>query len=281
MEKLPWKWSSIKKALKRYGRNNFSKQIVAMGNSMEEVSELERIYIKNYNAVQDPNFYNISDGGYNGNTSAGKTKEEIQIIRGKQSVSLKGKLKGEKNPMFGQKGYWYNKKLSKTHIQNAMKNKVIRKGSNHHGIRKVVLLNTLEIFDYIKEAGMKYNVAGGDISKCCKGKFKYIGLLDGVKLVWVYYEDYLDMSEEEIISKIHMSQNHHCNKKIICNTTKEIFESIKDASLKYNIDHSGIAKACRRINGSVGKHPITGEKLVWQYYDEYIKSNPIPLETAI
>lgn len=60
-------------------------------------------------------------------------------------------------------------------------------------------------------------------------------------------------------------------KKIICLTTNEIFDSIADACDKYNIKQSSMSNCCRNKTKSSGRHPITGEKLRWIYYNEYIK----------
>jgi len=57
--------------------------------------------------------------------------------------------------------------------------------------------------------------------------------------------------------------------KVICLNTMEIFNSLIDAEKYYNIKN-----IWNCINGnkqSAGKHPETGEKLVWMYYDEYIE----------
>ena len=54
-------------------------------------------------------------------------------------------------------------------------------------------------------------------------------------------------------------------------TTGEIFDSITEASKKYNIQASCISKCCR------GKQAYSGiyneEKMIWMYYDNYIKLN--------
>lgn len=54
--------------------------------------------------------------------------------------------------------------------------------------------------------------------------------------------------------------------KVICITTGEIFNSIKETELKLKICH--IVDCCRGKRNYAGKHPVTGEKLVWRYYDE-------------
>ena len=53
--------------------------------------------------------------------------------------------------------------------------------------------------------------------------------------------------------------------KVRCITTNEIFNTIKEASEKYNINRSNIGQCCENKRKSAGKHPITGEKLVWEY----------------
>lgn len=54
-------------------------------------------------------------------------------------------------------------------------------------------------------------------------------------------------------------------KKVKCITTNEIFTTIKEASEKYNIFEQNIIACCKGKRKSAGKHPITKEKLVWEY----------------
>jgi hypothetical protein len=68
---------------------------------------------------------------------------------------------------------------------------------------------------------------------------------------------------EEIIHK-------NC-KAIICLNNLKKFKSITTASKTYNIAKTSISKCCQYKSKSAGKHPETGEKLRWMYYDEYIK----------
>ena len=50
-----------------------------------------------------------------------------------------------------------------------------------------------------------------------------------------------------------------------CLTTGEVFSCISEASQKYDIHYSGITSYCRGKQKSAGKHPETGEKLIWIY----------------
>lgn len=53
--------------------------------------------------------------------------------------------------------------------------------------------------------------------------------------------------------------------KVICVTTGEVFKSISEAGRKTKIDRTSISNCCRGRGKSAGKHPVTGEKLVWEY----------------
>jgi len=139
-------------------------------------------------------------------------------------------------------------------------------GGKAEMFRKVICLTTGEVFNSVTEAENKYNTS--HISDCCKGNKKTSGkLLDGTKLVWVYYEEYILRTEEEITSILNNSKNIR-NVKIICTTTGEKFEKISDAEIKYNISAQSISKCCKGKLNSAGKHPNTGEKMVWKIFDK-------------
>lgn len=70
------------------------------------------------------------------------------------------------------------------------------------------------------------------------------------------------------MSKANKGDKHPQAKKVICITTGEIFNYIKEATKKYNVDNSSITKCCKGYRKTSGKHPITGEKLEWSYYIE-------------
>ena len=64
-------------------------------------------------------------------------------------------------------------------------------------------------------------------------------------------------------------KNNPRARKVICITTGEKFNYIREASNKYNIkNHEDITRACQGKRRSVGKHPITGKPLKWKYWEE-------------
>lgn len=84
-------------------------------------------------------------------------------------------------------------KISKTRIKNKS-----AKGANNPNCKKVILLTTSEIFDYMNQAAEKYGIYKDSIRRCCQGKFKYAGKLEnGAKLIWMYYEDYIKLTNNK------------------------------------------------------------------------------------
>lgn len=87
----------LKRAIQKYGRENFSKEILYISQNAEENSQKEKEFIKAFNAVNDRNFYNIHEGGDGGNTISGWTEEQ----RIAYSKKLSEQRKGAQNPRYG------------------------------------------------------------------------------------------------------------------------------------------------------------------------------------
>lgn len=88
----------LKKALDKYGRNNFKKEILEICNNYEDLNLAERKWITRFNAVKSNQYYNIAEGGFNSNPCAGLSKEKEENRRKKLSNAVKGN-----------KNYFYNK----------------------------------------------------------------------------------------------------------------------------------------------------------------------------
>ena len=78
----------IKKAIQKYGLENFNKEYLAFCDNEEKLNWLERFYIKKYNAKECG--YNLTDGG-----------EGILNPKSEIREKLSNAHKGEKNPNFG------------------------------------------------------------------------------------------------------------------------------------------------------------------------------------
>lgn len=89
--------SIIKKAVKKYGKENFKKEILEICKDYDSMNLAEKIWIQKYNTVEDEKFYNIATGGYNSNPCAGLSEEAEKERRKKLSEAAKG----EKNHFYG------------------------------------------------------------------------------------------------------------------------------------------------------------------------------------
>ena len=73
----------VKQAIQKYGKENFIKEIIKEFDNEDDCRNYERLLIKDYNAVDDPMFYNLAPGGYGG-ASKGRivtdeTREKIRL----------------------------------------------------------------------------------------------------------------------------------------------------------------------------------------------------------
>lgn len=87
----------FKKALVKYGKNNFKKTILEICQDYNSLNIAEKKWIQYYNAVDSDNFYNIATGGQNSNPVAGLSPD--QEFKRRQKISKS--LSGENNPMYG------------------------------------------------------------------------------------------------------------------------------------------------------------------------------------
>ena len=60
-------------------------------------------------------------------------------------------------------------------------------------------------------------------------------------------------------------EKHPRSKKVKCITTGDVFVCIREAGIKYNVANQDIGRCCKGKRKSAGKHPVTGEKLIWEY----------------
>ena len=68
----------LSKAIKKYGRENFIREILCFAKDEEELNYLEREFINNHNAILSKDYYNIAEGGEGANTILGFSDEEYE-----------------------------------------------------------------------------------------------------------------------------------------------------------------------------------------------------------
>lgn len=162
------------------------------------------------------------------------------------------------------KNWWSS--LTEEEYEKYLENRPNYKEGNNPSARRVICLNTNEIFECLRSAANKYNTKGETIGKCCKGEYKTAG---GV--VWMYYDEYLITSKEEILQRLtkgeekidRTGKNNPMAKSIICLNDKRIFLTTIDASEYYNISNHSINKVLKGKNKNCGKK--VGKKLIFKY----------------
>lgn len=63
----------LRKAIQKYGKESFVRQIIQECASFGELCDAEKFWIHKYDAVNDPLFYNLTSGGFGGNSEYMKT----------------------------------------------------------------------------------------------------------------------------------------------------------------------------------------------------------------
>lgn len=208
----------ILKALKEFGKQNFTKEILEI-TTEDKIDEVEKYYIDLYNAVEDDNFYNISEGGQNGNGWKYAQKywkdhpEEAKQVQQNNIKQLQAWWKEHpvelenNNKLLVEEA----KKWRLTHpdeVQQHMKkvNQAKEKWQQEHpeehqkqvdqwrvagskaNSKKVLCVTTNEEFESASAAGRLYNIPQSNISKCCRGERNSAGKHPETKekMVWKY-----------------------------------------------------------------------------------------------
>lgn len=210
---------------------------------------------------------------------AERTSEDGQRrMREKTSI----RMRGANNPNYGKKMSDERKKmLSEARKEyykkhgNPLKGRKRQKlsGTLSCNARQVICLNSGVVYPYIDVAAKECNTCQSSISMCCSGKLRFAGRSnDGSELFWMYYDDYQMLPEEDRARQYDIKASAvpgHSHRRILCLSTGEVFEEMKDACEKYHIDPSSLSAHCRgrRCKNGCGRHHETNELLKWEYID--------------
>jgi group I intron endonuclease len=89
----------LKKAIEKYGQNNFKKEILYITESVDILNEKEIDYISYFKEMFNEKCYNLAEGGTGGNSLMFYNEDQIIDFKNKMSDLTKGK----NNPFFGKK----------------------------------------------------------------------------------------------------------------------------------------------------------------------------------
>ena len=265
-------------AIKKYGWNNFQHIIIARGLDEETAKWLEIELIREWDTTNKDKGYNLTKGGESsnglvhteefkekrsekyrgeGNPFYGKqhseeTKEKLREINTGKTLSEETKRKisenhrdvsGENNPNYGlhEEHPFYGKQHSEETKEKQSKARIGKycKGENPNA-KKIICLETMEIFNSIIEASEFVNGCSDSLSICIKKEKKY------KNYSFMLYEDYIKNGEKEIRNnKSGKGKDNSNAKKIICLETMEIFDTQKDASVFAKGNTSSLGKAIK------------------------------------
>lgn len=165
---------SLSKAIEKYGKSNFKREIIKEVETPEELNRLEYEFSRKYNVVKSRYWYNQCYGG--GATNGFKFSEESKR---KLSNSLKGKMKGERNPMYGVSIPCSEEK------KRMLSKRFSGKGNNMYNVhltyeknpraRKVYCVELNKVYNCAKKAAHELNINYSNIIAVCKGKRKTVG----------------------------------------------------------------------------------------------------------
>ena len=196
----------LSRAIEKYGLENFSKEIIEECKTKKILNDREIYWINYYNAVESDNFYNIASGGDGGNTIAGYTNDQKNLLSTKLSDMRKG---------------------------------IINIGKNNGNSRRVICINTMKVFDTINEASIYYNVDKDAIQQCCSdaNKRKTAGEINGERMIWEYYDE--NKNYEFVPFK-----RDYKYKQILCLDNNIIYNSVHEASKNTGCSIVGIRHCC-------------------------------------
>ena len=124
----------LQRAINKYGKQNFHREILDFSATEEENCEKEKYYIALFDACHNNLFYNIHEGGSGENTTKGYTLEQKQALSKKFSVMNSGK----NNPMYGVKRSKEYKEYMSHWASNIRDNSVYRTKEYRDNMSKLI-----------------------------------------------------------------------------------------------------------------------------------------------
>lgn len=118
--------------------------------------------------------------------------------------------------------------------------------------RKVICLNTMEVFDKMRFAYQKYGITRSSLDYCCRGELKYAGRMkDGTPIQWAYYDDNIQHTYKPIrmVEQYDLNGNHIAS-----------YPTLKIASSESSVSSGAIGNCCRM-------NVITSGGYIWMYSD--------------
>lgn len=197
-----FKGSYFRSAIDKYGWDNFTHEILIKNIDENLAKTKESELIKYFQSNQRLFGYNLTNGGDGvvGYKFSDEQKQKMSQSRkgiplcwmdnGEMPIEVRKKISKSRIGM----------KFSETHIKNLKDSHIGKKHSDDWKdkvrtrckcAKKIICLETLEIFNFISDAIEKHPNVAHHIGECCQGKRLSCGGLH-----WMYYEDYIKRKED-------------------------------------------------------------------------------------
>ena len=250
------------KALKKYGWDNFTHEIMYENLTQEQAKQKETELIKQYKSNETAYGYNLTLGGdcnipneevknkISKTQSAGMTEERKQKIKD----ALKDRnFSGENNPYYGkQHTQEIRNKMSKNKWKNSDRQKFCDEISqrmsdpNSHCHKKVIRLIDGKMYYSLDECALDNNKHHACITTHCLNR---VAIPE-----FMYKQDYDKLSQiqrKELVDTIkdrqaNPSKYQYKSKGVIDLTTHEIYYSMADCVKKVHMDSRTIHKHCQK-----------------------------------
>lgn len=216
---------------------------------IEELKNLEKHYVSKFKS-NDPKYgYNKTAGG---DATADRFKKKVICINDQKifdsiadaseyynisNTAVSQCCQGKVQQAYGNQFAYYEE--GKTYELKEITNECFK---------AVICINTMEKFDTITSASIKYNCNIEAIRQACNNHYKGATALG---YQWDYFEE---GKEYELINR-----TYYNSKRVICVNTGDIYESVSEAEKINNI--SGISSCCRGETHTIGGYQ-------WEYYEE-------------
>lgn len=259
----------FKRAIRKYGIDNFELNILHTNVSEEEASYLEKKYIKKYKTYwkyHNSNGYNATIGGekimstprdrvvqVDINTySVVNIYESCSDAERKYGRGIRESCEKIINKPFG--FIWYFEKDFIKLSQEQLEDDICLR------LKKIVQLdlygNLIKTWNSSTEASMVLKISQGGISCCCTGRRKSCG-----GFMWMYYKDY-----KENKGNIKYKTNQDRSKKVaqydIYGNLIKIHKSLTNASQSTGIQMSDISSVCNKKRNTAGGY-------VWKFLSQH------------
>ena len=275
----------LKKAIDKYGKENFKKEILQTCENERMAYEWEKVYIEQVKAYGNPMYYNISMGGFGFTSEENRKLWESHEFRKTQSERMKKMWespcyrnhmsevhKGQISPM---KGKHHTKEAIEKIKQNNGKG---MKGKRHtkEAIEKIIKANV----EKWKDPNSVFN-SKEFRKKMSETQKKRLSNPENHPFYKKHHKEETKMKISNANKgnipwnkglKDIYSEESKGFKKVICLNNLEVFKSLKSAGICAGLKgHASISNCCRGKSKTAGK--INGEPARWMYYEDYIKLN--------